>query len=108
LRQPEDGTTYQNKLQIKLMWSASFTLGLDQFFEVTLRYTHQGTETLRTYTVQEMEWTVDTALYQQADADTNRAYHWRVRAVQRSWDSAGTAFYVPVSYPSDEWVLYWK
>jgi len=108
LRQPKDGTSYQNKLQIKLSWTASFTLGSDQFFEIAMRFTQQGTEVVRAYIVQDREWTVDTALYLLADADTNRAYHWRVRAVQRSWDPAGKAFYIPASYPSDEWVFYWE
>jgi hypothetical protein len=108
LRQPEDGTTYQNKLQIKLSWSASFTLGPDQFFEIVLRFTQQGTEVVRAYIVEDREWTVDTTLYLLADADTNRAYRWRVRAVQRSWDPAGKAVYIPASYSSGEWVFYWQ
>ena len=107
-RQPADGTTYEKKMTIRLSWTASFSLGPEQFFEITLRYTHQGTEVTRAYYVQDRQWDVDSALDPLADLESNWAYHWRVRAVQQGLDPAGKTFYAPVSYPSDEWVFYWQ
>jgi hypothetical protein len=95
-------------MPIKLSWTTNFTLGPDQFFEITLRYTHQGTEVVVLNYVQDQQWSVERSLYQQADQETNGAYRWRVRAVQRGSDPAGKTFYFPVSYPSDEWVFYWQ
>jgi hypothetical protein len=106
LRQPADGTTYDKGL-ITLRWTTTYSLGLDQFFEIALRYTHLGTEVVRLIYVQDHEW-ADSTLYHEADPETNRAYRWHVRAVQQGLDPAGKPFYSPVSYASDEWVFYWK
>lgn len=104
---PEDGTTF-TVVTIMLSWTASYSLGPDQFFEVRLRYTHDGEEVvLPTYT-QTWQWFVDPALYLQADQETNRAYYWHIRTVLKGTDSAGKVTYIPISPISEERVFYWK
>lgn len=91
-----------------MSWTTAYTLGPDQFFEIILRYTRQGSEVVLPVYVQVAQWFVDPALYLQADQETNRAYHWRVRAVLKVTDAAGQVTYVPLSTSSEEQVFYWK
>ena len=105
--QPEDQTTYTGQT-IKISWTTSYALGTDHFFEILLRYTHEGTEVLLPTRVQNWQWFVDPALHLQADQETNRAYHWRVRVVQKVTTGLGEITYFPLSLASDERVFYWK
>lgn len=105
--QPEDQTTY-TALTIKMSWTTNYSLGTNQFFEITLRYRHAGTEVLLPTYVQTWQWFVDQALHLQADQETNRAYFWSVRVVQKVTDASGKTTYVPLSLASEERVFYWK
>jgi hypothetical protein len=108
-RLPEDRTTFNGaNANFKLTWTTGYSLAPDQWFEITLRYSHLGIEVLLPVYVQAWEWFVDKGLYLQADQETGRAYHWRVRAVQKVTDSAGQNTYVPLSPAGDERVFFWK
>jgi hypothetical protein len=104
---PEEGTTYSGET-IKMSWTTEYSLEPDQFFEITLLYTHEGVETPLPIYVQTWQWFVDKDLHLKADQETNRAYRWKVRAVQQGTDAAGTTIYVPLSLESEERVFYWR
>jgi hypothetical protein len=106
---PEDGAGFSgiNSI-IELRWTASYTLRPDEYFEVRLRYVHDGAETETPVYVQRTSWFVDEGLYQQADQTTDRAYHWSVRLVRQETNAAGEEVYRPLGLASEERTFNWR
>ena len=106
---PEDGAPFNSeKAYIKLSWTSSHTLRPNEYYELLLRYTHQGVSVVLPVHVQETFWWVDKALYLQADQETQFVYYWSVRLVRKEVDAEGKETYVPLSPASEERSFYWK
>jgi hypothetical protein len=73
-----------------------------------VRYTSGGTEIILPKHVQETHWYVDSALYLQADQETDRVHYWSVRIVRKETDSEGNDVIVPLGPSSEEWTFYWN
>jgi hypothetical protein len=58
--------------------------------------------------LQETQWWVDDGLYLQADQETDRADHWRVRVVREESDEDGNVSYVPLGPASQERTFHWR
>ena len=107
LVEPEDGSTYSPDATFRLAWTAGHTLQPDEYFQVAIRWTQQGTAASTQAYIQEAQWYVDKALYGLADQDTRRAYYWSVRLVRKGVGADGKETYTPFSPSSEERVFYW-
>ena len=109
LKEPEDGAPYDGATaKIKLGWTSSYTLSPDEYYEVSVRYTHLGGEVILPVRVQQPYWFMDRSLYLQADQETDRVYYWKVHLVREETDANGEEEYVPFSLESEEWSVYWR
>lgn len=106
---PEDGGVFRGgTAAIGLTWQSSHTLQADEYYLVSLRYTHEGAEARVPVYVQAAEWFVDDALYLEADQETERLYRWTVRIVRRQSGTGSGAEYAPISPVSEERSFYWR
>jgi hypothetical protein len=105
---PEDGAPHGEDDKIRMAWVSNYTLSPNEFFEILIRYTHDGNEITLPVRVQATFWFVDEGLYLQADQETGRAYVWGVRVVRQTKDAEGNDAYLPLSPLSEEWVFYWR
>ena len=106
---PDDGSPFDgDKAYIKLEWTSSHTLKPEEYFEVTVRWTHDGALAAVPYRVQTAYYFVDEAIHLQADQETDRIYYWSVRLVRKVTDAEGTEDYLPISENSEEWSFYWR
>lgn len=111
LRSPEEGGVYNDQgANIELSWVSDYSLRSDEYFEVRIRYSEDGTdnEVIIPVHVQRAAWFVDEALYAQASQQTARAYHWAVRIVRREVGTDGNERYVPLGPFSEERTFYWR
>jgi hypothetical protein len=109
LTEPENEAPFTGeKASIELAWRSAYALRSDEFYEVVVRYTHQGNVVAVPYRVQQTAWFVDRMLYLQADQETDRVYYWSVRLVRRQIASGGTEVFVPFSTSSEERSFFWK
>jgi hypothetical protein len=106
---PEDGGVFGGEsAAIGLTWQSSHSLQADEYYLVTLRYTHEGAEARLPVYVQATEWFVDDSLYLEADQETERLYRWTVRIVRQQAGAGSEAEYVPISPVSEERAFYWR
>ena len=106
---PKDGAPFNGESAIiKLTWSSTHFLLPDQYYELLLRWTQDGTPASQPVYVQETFWFVDRALYLRADLDTEREYLWSVGIVQRQLGADEDATYVPLGPPSEERAFTWQ
>jgi RNA polymerase subunit RPABC4/transcription elongation factor Spt4 len=106
---PEDGSTFRGpNAAIGLTWRSSHTLQADEYYLVTLRYSHNGAEVRLPVYVRTSEWFVDDALHLEADQETGRLYRWSVRLVRLRSGSGADAEYEMLSPPSEELTFYWQ
>jgi len=109
LVEPRDRSPFNGeKANIKLAWTSSYTLKPDEYYELLVRYTHEGAQEVLPVHVQGTFWWVDGSLYLQADQETEFVYYWSVRLVRQEADAEGNETYTPISPPSEEWSFYWK
>jgi RNA polymerase subunit RPABC4/transcription elongation factor Spt4 len=105
---PEDGVTYRENAQIMISWRSDYATAGDDFFELILRFTHNGQEVRLPSYLQVPYWYVSKDLYLEADQETGRLYEWSVRVVRKTTDSGGKVVYIPLSASSVEKAFYWK
>jgi hypothetical protein len=113
LEEPEDSAPFSGEAaNIKLAWTSSHTLKPDEYFEVQVRYSHDGGTVILPVRVQKTFWWVDKSLYLQADQspdqDIDRIYYWSVRLVREVEDSESNTEYVIFSPASEEWSIHWR
>lgn len=106
---PEDGANFSGpNASVELAWTAAYTLGPNEYFQVRLRYVHDGSEVVIQVPVQRTSWFVDEGLYLEADQATDRAYHWSVRLVRQETGEEGEEVYAPLGPASEERTFYWR
>ena len=106
---PEDGGVFRGATaDIGLTWQSRHALQADEYYLVTVRYTHEGAEARVPVYVQATEWFVDGSLYLEADQETERLYRWTVRIVRRRAAGGSGAEYEPISPVSAERSFYWQ
>lgn len=109
LVEPEDGSSFDgDKAIIRLGWNSNHTLGRDDCYLVTVRWTQGGAPASTQSCLQETMLFVDKALYLQADQETGRTYRWSARVARKTSGADGAGGYVPLSPPSEEWSFSWK
>jgi hypothetical protein len=108
LLEPEDKAPFGATDVFRLAWQSNHTLKPNECYLVTLRYTHEGSETSLPVCVQQTYWWVDRGLYNEADQETGRVYFWKVAVARKETDANGTETFVPLSSPSEERSFYWR
>jgi hypothetical protein len=109
LVKPEDEAPFDGAgANIELAWRGSHTLRPDDYYELTLRYTHNGGQVALPVYLQEEFWFVDEGLHLRADQETERVYYWSVRLVRALTDAEGNEAYEPISPYSEERSFYWR
>lgn len=80
----------------------------DEYYELRVRYTHEGVEIPLLVHTQDVSWWVDEQLYGKADQETEGLHYWGVRLVRKTIDSEGNETYVPIGPWSEEWTFFWR
>ena len=104
---PKDGDPFFGGESIKLTWESTHFLLPDQYYEVVLRWTQDGSPAIHPQHIQELFWFVDSGLHLKADLVTDRKYFWSVRIVRRETDAEGNDTYIPISPASEERAFSW-
>ena len=107
--EPEDDASFGGvSAIIRLAWGSEHTLGPDECFLLTVSYAQNGARVELPTCLRDTQWWVDEGLYLQADQETGRAYHWKVRVAREEIDQDGNVNYVPLGPASQERTFYWQ